>query len=80
MSNQARTLITGANGFLGTALAQHLAGRFALVLAVRSEASVLPGQGAVVAVGDIDAATDWSRALAGCGYCGALRRSCACDE
>lgn len=67
MSNQARTLITGANGFLGTALAQHLAGRFALVLAVRSEASVLSGQGAVVAVGDIDAATDWSQALAGVG-------------
>ncbi len=67
MSNQARVLITGANGFLGTALAQHLAGRFALVLAVRSEASVLSGQGAVVAVGDIDAATDWSQALAGVG-------------
>lgn len=65
MSNQARVLITGANGFLGTALAQHLAGRFALVLAVRSEASVLPDQGTVVAVGDINAATDWSQALAG---------------
>lgn len=65
MSNQARTLITGANGFLGTALAQHLAGRFALVLAVRSETTVLPDQGTVVAVGDIDAATDWSQALAG---------------
>lgn len=67
MSNQARALITGANGFLGTALAQYLAGRFTLVLAVRSGASVLPGQGAVVAVGDIDAATDWSQALAGVG-------------
>lgn len=65
MSNQARVLITGANGFLGAALAQHLAGRFALVLAVRSEASVLPDQGTVVAVGDINAATDWSQALAG---------------
>lgn len=66
MHNKTRVLITGANGFLGWALSQYLAERFSLVLAVRSADSVVPAAPAeVVAVGDISAATGWSKALAG---------------
>lgn len=59
-------LVTGANGFLGSALARHLSDKFSLVLAVRSVESAGPaGQENTVAVGNIDANTDWSVALAG---------------
>lgn len=59
-------LVTGANGFLGSALVEYLTGRFALVAAVRSVESAGPaGQENTVAVGNIDANTDWSVALAG---------------
>ncbi len=64
MNSQTKVLITGANGFLGSALARYLAETFSLVLAVRSETSIAPDQGAVVAVGEMDATTDWSQALA----------------
>lgn len=61
-----KILVTGANGFLGSALARHLSDKFSLVLAVRSAESAGPaGQENTVAVGNIDAATDWSQALAG---------------
>lgn len=59
-------LVTGANGFLGSALVEYLTGRFALVAAVRSVESAGPaGQENTVVVGNIDANTDWSVALAG---------------
>lgn len=58
-----RVLVSGANGFVGAALCQALAGRgWAVVPAVR-RARGLPGE---VVVGDIGPGTDWRAALAGC--------------
>lgn len=54
-------LVTGATGFLGRAVVEHLIGRGRAVrAAVRQDA----GPGAV-AVGDLSGATDWSAALIG---------------
>lgn len=57
----AAVLVTGANGFVGTALCAALRAQGVdTVGAVRSDA--LPGQ---LAIGNLDADTDWSAALAG---------------
>ena len=65
-SSLARVLVTGANGFVGRALlasGQSLGLRAALRSAPSPELAVES-----VIVGDIDAATDWTRALAGIDY------------
>ena len=63
-------MITGATGFVGSALLQHLqaSGRFELIAAVRNQ----PGADnenfkhvATAIIGDINADTDWSVALSG---------------
>lgn len=62
-----RTLVTGAAGFVGTALVEQLvgAGRFDVRAALRHEVSKLPvGTGSVV-VGDLTPNTAWQQALAG---------------
>lgn len=60
-----RILVTGANGFIGTALCAALRTRgIAFTAAMRHAAPDATSN--VVAVGAIDAATDWSAALAGC--------------
>jgi nucleoside-diphosphate-sugar epimerase len=57
-----RVLVTGANGFVGSALCQQLRLRnLPVVAAVRARPDALQ-----VEVGDIDAATDWRAALQGC--------------
>lgn len=59
-----RVLVTGATGFLGRAVADHLVGRGRTVRgAVRSLAGENSAGGETVAVGDLDAVTDWSAAL-----------------
>ena len=65
----AKTLVTGASGFVGAALCSDLHARgFAVRGAVRSLHSFFPASGVEpVAVGNLDAATDWSSALAGVG-------------
>jgi nucleoside-diphosphate-sugar epimerase len=57
-------LVTGANGFVGSALCGHLAG---LGFSVRKALRLPPGREAsgTVAVGDIGSDTDWSVALEG---------------
>jgi nucleoside-diphosphate-sugar epimerase len=55
-------LVTGSNGFVGSALCRTLRAR---ALAVRGAVRRAPGQGQV-AVGDLAADTDWQGALQGC--------------
>ena len=58
-----KTLVTGANGFVGTALCSELAAAgFEVVAAVRGNADLQNE----VAVGNIDAETNWRTALTGC--------------
>jgi nucleoside-diphosphate-sugar epimerase len=58
----AAVLITGATGFIGQALCQHLlASGFSVCAAARRAG----GPARTIAVGDIGPATDWSEALAG---------------
>lgn len=65
---RARVLVTGANGFVGRNVCDHLLrSGFDLRAAVRS-ASKSDGGATTVAVGDIDDATDWTGALAGCRF------------
>ena len=60
-----RVLVTGSNGFVGRILCPHLvAARVPIRAAVRDVAISVRG-GEVVAVGDIDGATDWAAALNG---------------
>jgi len=62
-----RLLLTGATGFLGSALVSRLVSdaRFQLVAAVRSKvARLVPGAQSII-VGDLKANTDWSSALSG---------------
>lgn len=56
-----KVLVTGANGFVGSALVDYLRAREDAVIA----ATRAPSENAV-SVGDITGATDWSAALAGC--------------
>lgn len=59
-------LLTGATGFVGTALVHALLGRgCAIVAAVRTPGSVLPDAVRQAVVGDLSAATDWRGALSG---------------
>lgn len=59
-----RVLVTGASGFVGSALVSALA---AAGVAVRASYRVLPASRAAdsIAVGDMSGATDWARALDG---------------
>jgi UDP-glucose 4-epimerase len=57
-----KILVTGANGFIGAALSNHLAARGHEVTRV-VRVGRLAGD---VAIGDIDAQTDWRVALEGC--------------
>lgn len=68
MSTRARVLVTGANGFIGSALARELAARgHAVVAATRSAPRGEPSEAVTqVQVGALGPATDWSPALAGC--------------
>lgn len=60
-------LVTGANGFVGTALCRHLASRgHAVRRALRSAPAGQAPAGDWRAVGDLCAAQDWTDALAGC--------------
>ena len=56
-----QVLVTGANGFVGKALTEDLRARGMTVVA----ATRRPDDGSV-AVGEMDGATDWTAALAGC--------------
>jgi nucleoside-diphosphate-sugar epimerase len=57
-------LVTGANGFIGSALCKHFEQHgIAVRRAVRTGAPALAGS--TVAVGDVGPATDWSEALSG---------------
>lgn len=62
-----RILVTGASGFVGRALCSTLVAQGQMVrAAVRTAVSMSSADGLdVVAVGEVDAQTDWSRALAG---------------
>ncbi len=62
MNRAKLTLITGASGFVGTALAAALQGRNIRRASSRPVADVLPGD---VVVGDIGGDTDWQAALSG---------------
>lgn len=59
-----KVLITGARGFIGSALVRELvrAGRYRVVTAVRGHTS----DNEQIAVGEINASTDWGKALSGC--------------
>lgn len=60
-----RVLLTGANGFIGSALSGKLKARGWVVRAALRSTDVRPDEVEVVIVGDINAKTDWSAALAG---------------
>ena len=58
-----KTLVSGANGFVGRALCRHLkAHGHAVVPAVRNASGIVDE----MVVGNIDGATDWQPALSGC--------------
>ncbi len=60
-------LVTGATGFIGSALVAELAARGAVVrAAVRKAGTAVAGAAEAVAVGDLGAETDWAEAVAGC--------------
>ena len=62
-ATNSRVLVTGANGFVGRAMCRHLiAAGYEVVPAVRL-AGDLPN---AIAVGDINGATDWHKAVASC--------------
>ena len=57
-------LVTGANGFVGTALCEALSTQgFKVKAAVRKDASQMSSN--VVSVGEINSDTDWTGALSG---------------
>ena len=63
--NQPRLLITGANGFVGRALCAEAACRNFVVHVATRSACDLPCADVCHAVGTMDGAADWARALAG---------------
>jgi len=62
-------LLTGATGFLGTALARRLVddARYRLVTAVRHKSANMASGSQPIIVGDLAANTDWTQALSGVG-------------
>ena len=61
------TLVTGANGYLGSALCSRAASNGLPVRAcVRTATENSPGTAGKIAVGAVDGATDWAPALHGC--------------
>ena len=64
MAGQGRILVTGANGFVGSALCSVLdAAGYETRCAVRRRTKQPQAQEQTISVGDIDGATDWAEAL-----------------
>ena len=62
-----RVLVTGANGFIGSALCRRLSDAgHEVIAAVRTSENPVPNAARQILVGKIDATTDWRAALAGC--------------
>ena len=67
--SHSRLLLTGSNGFLGTALAKRLVddARYQLVVSMRHEAAESVSGSQPIIVGDLGANTDWAKAVSGVG-------------
>lgn len=66
MTSQLKVLVTGANGFVGTALVNRCVSEmFQVRAAVRRDVPAMPPEVDVVRVGDLSAHTDWSKAVSG---------------
>ncbi len=63
--NLARILVTGASGFIGRALTEHLAAAGHAVRAAMRRPQALPGAAEIVALPDLDGAAQWEPLLAG---------------
>ena len=66
MANAHRILVTGADGFVGSALCPVLnAAGYLTRRAIRRTPEKHPADQETTSVGDIDGSTDWARALSG---------------
>ena len=65
-SRRRRVLVTGANGFVGSAVVDYFVRSGTAVTAAVRRSAMMPVGVRVVAVGDIDGTTDWTDALRGC--------------